>query len=509
MVQHCFSLIFLFYFIKISWAFRDTIPPTGHLISPRSHTLISQNFIRFVAEVQDSGSGVKSVVFNVNYMGYVESKDHMGRVSQAIGHVDHPPYEFLWDCSGIPDQDHWRMKAGIDVQDRAGNISYEAGGTMAQIVLDRNALISNKKVISNRTFNPIKIDGYFQDWIKSSPLDTITFINSDNQIRAVSLWDVNFLYFFIYVFDEKVYSQYDSARVNGPEGFQGSNHWIFQDDAIEIFIDGQNERREFPDTNDRQLLVAAAGACLGYNMYPLDQMERLKETDCAVRVQGLLNEDNGADTGYFSEIAFAWSDLKLKPKQGLTLGFDLSNIDKETNQGMRTGLSWVGNVLSNYNNPSEWGILVLEDQRKRIGLWWIAIILIAGILSYIKIKSRRDHNLNSEENLSATSLRLKKFVQENFQDSELSLDKAATGLGLSSRYVSRIFKKELKINFTNYVNKVRIEKAKEILLNFNQSITDIAFDVGYGNLNHFERIFKKYEKITPKEYRLRILKKKN
>ena len=65
-----------------------------------------------------------------------------------------------------------------------------------------------------------------------------------------------------------------------------------------------------------------------------------------------------------------------------------------------------------------------------------------------------------------------------------------------------------RYRFSDYVNKVRIERAKELLKKVDYKIYDIAEEVGYKNSKYFIKIFKKYEKISPNEYKLKNIERK-
>ena len=62
-------------------------------------------------------------------------------------------------------------------------------------------------------------------------------------------------------------------------------------------------------------------------------------------------------------------------------------------------------------------------------------------------------------------------------------------------------KKEVGVNFSEYLIKVRIKNAKEMLLNTEGSVEDISYAVGYSDIKYFSRIFKKYMGVTPTEFR--------
>ena len=92
------------------------------------------------------------------------------------------------------------------------------------------------------------------------------------------------------------------------------------------------------------------------------------------------------------------------------------------------------------------------------------------------------------------------FVQENFTR-ELSLDDVAEHVNLSAGYLSNYFKGKMGMTFVDYLTKLRIEKAKELLMHSNEKIYRIAEQVGYKNSQYFVTIFKKKTGVTPEEYR--------
>jgi AraC-like DNA-binding protein len=97
----------------------------------------------------------------------------------------------------------------------------------------------------------------------------------------------------------------------------------------------------------------------------------------------------------------------------------------------------------------------------------------------------------------------KEYIQLN-QAEELSLTRVAKAVNTSSFYFCKLFKKATGLNFTDYVSRVRVEKAKNLLLNPNLRISEIAFEVGFQSLTHFNRVFKKIIGQSPTQYRCQI-----
>lgn len=88
---------------------------------------------------------------------------------------------------------------------------------------------------------------------------------------------------------------------------------------------------------------------------------------------------------------------------------------------------------------------------------------------------------------------------------KISLEQLAEMVYLSPTYLSRIFKKEIGINFNDYLIGVRIEKSKQLLHRKNLRMIDIANSVGFEDQSYFTKTFRKVTGVTPLKYRQKIL----
>lgn len=95
---------------------------------------------------------------------------------------------------------------------------------------------------------------------------------------------------------------------------------------------------------------------------------------------------------------------------------------------------------------------------------------------------------------------LLQFISEHYNE-KISTSALAKKCFLSEEYFCRFFKSEIGMSVSNYVNKIRIEKSTVLLNNTSLSITEIATNVGFDDINYFSRLFKKYKKMSPTEYR--------
>jgi two-component system response regulator YesN len=89
---------------------------------------------------------------------------------------------------------------------------------------------------------------------------------------------------------------------------------------------------------------------------------------------------------------------------------------------------------------------------------------------------------------------------ENRYTSDISLESTAKELGISPHYLSKLFKKETKVNFIDYLTRLRLTKAKDLMKEGGKSIKEICYMVGYTDPNYFSRIFKKHTDHSPSEF---------
>ena len=95
----------------------------------------------------------------------------------------------------------------------------------------------------------------------------------------------------------------------------------------------------------------------------------------------------------------------------------------------------------------------------------------------------------------------KTYIQENYQNEEMSLQSVASNVNVSSNHFSAIFRKETGETFIDYLTKVRMDNAKDLLTCTSMKTSEIGFEVGYRDPHYFSYIFKKTQGMSPKEYR--------
>ena len=86
-------------------------------------------------------------------------------------------------------------------------------------------------------------------------------------------------------------------------------------------------------------------------------------------------------------------------------------------------------------------------------------------------------------------------------DEKITLDQAASVANMSASHFCRVFKKATDMNFSEYVARIRVERAKEMLVESNYTMAHIAYDCGFNSVTDFNRTFKKITGLTPTEFR--------
>lgn len=110
----------------------------------------------------------------------------------------------------------------------------------------------------------------------------------------------------------------------------------------------------------------------------------------------------------------------------------------------------------------------------------------------------------AQQNYSGGSSVIKEvvsYVSTNFKE-DITLSKLAEHVHVNSTYLSTLFKQEMGIPFTTYLNNIRLSHSEELLRTSYHSITEICLMVGFTSPSYFTKVFKKHYGIGPREYRL-------
>ena len=134
-----------------------------------------------------------------------------------------------------------------------------------------------------------------------------------------------------------------------------------------------------------------------------------------------------------------------------------------------------------------WGVGIDDDIiRSSISALVVAVNQVPSIKSSVEIQDKR-------------LMEMKNYIQTNYQT--VTLEDMAKQFHLSEPYISKYIKEKSGQTFVELVQGVRMKKARTLLKNGNMTVENIAYSVGYQNVEHFNRLFKKKYEMTPVQYR--------
>ena len=121
------------------------------------------------------------------------------------------------------------------------------------------------------------------------------------------------------------------------------------------------------------------------------------------------------------------------------------------------------------------------------------LLLTAKLIELCQPEARKDFD---GDTLGA----ILEYCQKNYR-SNLRQKDVAAALHISESYISHVFSAKMEINFCRYLNILRSDEAARLLVESKKSITEIAFECGFGGLRSFNRAFLDAKGVTPREYK--------
>jgi two-component system, response regulator YesN len=126
---------------------------------------------------------------------------------------------------------------------------------------------------------------------------------------------------------------------------------------------------------------------------------------------------------------------------------------------------------------------------------------VDGAINWVTYYFNKSISYIEEVTKSQTVIeKVKSYIKDNY-DKDISRDDIANYVFLNPDYLSRTFKKATGFSLSEYLTEVRIEKSMKLLVSSNTQISNIAFEVGYNNMNYFSKMFKKVSGVSPVDYR--------
>lgn len=134
--------------------------------------------------------------------------------------------------------------------------------------------------------------------------------------------------------------------------------------------------------------------------------------------------------------------------------------------------------------------------------WGVGIdadIISASMEALTVAVNKIDEIGNSEGCKDPRMIEMLNYIQANYID--ITLDDLAEKFYLSKPYLSKYIKEKSGMTFGELVKQIRMKKARALLKSSNMTVENIALTVGYQNVEHFNRLFKKAYDMTPMQFR--------
>ncbi|MBD3242349.1 MAG: helix-turn-helix domain-containing protein [Chitinivibrionales bacterium] len=444
---------------------------------------ITEDTARIAIPTVINGDTIVAARFHVRYSSVAANSADIAAVEELIGVDTTAPFEVLWDCSAVPDQDNHNLHFHCTVLTSRGERKGGPAAFRKTAALDRTASSPDKLLRVVHDTRPLAFDGDLREW-KDCP--SIEFTNGDNRISARACWNSRFLSFAVRVDDATVFP----SPTNAPPGLDTIMPVHLQD-GIEFFFDLLHDRASVRGDDDYHILIGATGVHAIHS--PIAESTPSHAPLLAVRSDA---------AGYSVEVGFSWDQLPFSPAPGSIIGFNLVNSDREAFDGAVATANWAGIPNLRHHNPSEWASLVLVRRHARWP-WVLLVIVAAGAALVVVRRFRKKHVLERPARLSPVLRDMMAFLEENYQNEKLDSRAVAASVKISGPYLARIIKRETGKNFREVLNEFRLHKARSMLLETDLSISEVAYQAGFSSPGQFSEVFARFEHTTPSEYRKR------
>ena len=154
----------------------------------------------------------------------------------------------------------------------------------------------------------------------------------------------------------------------------------------------------------------------------------------------------------------------------------------------------IKNVYTEWTQKNYGYELVMRSEILRVFAW---------ILRCRKAKGEEEKEIEVSDALAHSIQKALEYAQNDFENANAR--EAARRCSLSYSYFSRSFKRIIHMSFTEYVNLIRLNEAKRLLLSTDMSVTEIAAQVGFCTDSYFIEHFKRANEMSPKQFRRRFL----
>ncbi len=228
--------------------------------------------------------------------------------------------------------------------------------------------------------------------------------------------------------------------------------------------------RQLEAGNMEKICIAEEPSAMQKYEFPAEEMEEF--------TQALLEYNGTKAQKMLKKMLTRMSDTALSPEIRQYLYYSM--------------LQPIAAALNKSENPEDERLLMLLNQQIPEETEAFSAQLLDAVEQYCR------HNASAGDGAE-----ILQYVRDNYRREDISLEEMATHFGVSREHMSRLFRARTGMRYIDYVTRLRMEAAWEMITGTDQSITDIFRMVGYIDRSSSTRKFKKYFGVTPSEARAR------
>ena len=285
----------------------------------------------------------------------------------------------------------------------------------------------------------------------------------------------------------------DVIRINSQSGKGGVNYILKQSHGLNLPMKMREEVgylvKDISDKTHKELTPESVYRIFSDNYIHTKPVFHIEEYHFS-KVEGIMADvtiSHGGDVKTITSIGNGRLDAVSNAiKQYFDIDYELSFYEEHslTEGSSANAVAYVG---IEFNGQTLWGVGIDAD------------IIMASVEALIVAVNKIDVINNSDTVIDQRMIDIKNYIQANYID--ITLDNLADHFFLSKPYLSKYIKEKAGITFSEMVKMVRMQKAKALLKGSNMTVENISLTIGYQNVEHFNRIFKKDTKMTPLQYR--------
>jgi AraC-like DNA-binding protein len=408
---------------------------------------------------------------------------HSYTITDTLIRLSTPPYSTEWNFAGLPDHDQIHLQFGYLLHHSSGKTIISAP-LPHQWAIDRTTRLSRKKYHCRQIVSPdsVFIDGKLDEWKRARRAR----INEHSTFAL--MWTSAFLYF--------------AAEVR--------LHDINPADIIELHLDPYFTRESFASEKHRSVRFGPRSRSFCFAACPDSSTGMYRQCDsiASLLLDGISWGVTFSDSGYIIEAALPFYSLSDLDFPKLRFGLDVTTRAGTTPAHHK---SWAGSGEFNRYNPSEWGTVVLHQALLPLKIALILSSIIISILLIIIIfvfirhfYHTRRSEMKEMKGEPLMLLKIRECVGEHLADTGLNVKTTATATGLTQEQIEQVLHEELDSSFEQFLTFCRVNRAKELLWDFDMDFSEISLECGFSSPAEMEECFRRILRTDPVSFRTKI-----